>query len=668
MDNTWIHKRFDSGYSETLLENEDLIQARILHINNNSVSYNHLPFNQQIILFEYLSLPKFVPDGIYVLPILDYCYIWNAVVFIHYGPYAGAIFRFTIEMSNSYPFTIPIVRFKTPLNHPLVDPLTGQLDTDLDFPNWSPLSFIADILVFVKNVLELDTYQLYIHNYLDLKISNPNYSKSKNHHQMKMYIKDYNQFVNDCTQIVTNSYLYMYEDQDSNIVFTPWDLDCHVPLLRKVLNNDGVYECLQVVKSEDDGIELQNDVYENVSSSIFGLSRLFKPTEIEPTVNHEPLSPGSFNFSNLMSISSLTATFQSLLPTADLLDDSTPDLSLNDVSEDFEDANSSTCDVTNDEIQSSAISSVRESIQVSPNVSFCSLEKLETSVSPNTVTDIDMNSDLKKDFSKEHFVTNSDECKDAYEIETSSHSTETSNQKNQIRKQTTNNIQSNSTSAQEKSESNKIEFVSKPNSIQEKIKKMNKKIEDMNISKETTISTKSVTARVFKTNPLIQQALYGIQNLLNNNPQLTLLELTQIQLSPTQLSTLSTGIQHSVYLNKLILNQIPLSSEFIQSLCTSIKTSSLRSLHLQQTGLQTQHLKYFVKTIQYQIPHFNELIIQHPHSLPVELEISFINALVDNYHLLKWSGLNWSLVYYVQLEQLLLRNHDYRNSRGIFKD
>ncbi|KAJ2995873.1 hypothetical protein HDV02_000325 [Globomyces sp. JEL0801] len=625
MDNTWIHKRFDSGYSEILLENEDLIQARILHINNNSVSYNHLPFNQQIILFEYLSLPKFVPDGIYVLPILDYCFRWNAVVFIHCmysihafyqidGPYAGAIFRFTIEMSNSYPFTIPIVRFKTPLNHPLVDPLTGQLDTDLDFPTWSPLSFIADILVFVKNVLELDTY----------------------------------------------------EDQDSNIVFTPWDLDCHVPLLRKVLNNDGVYECLQVVKSEDDGIELQNDVYENVSS-IFGLSRLFKPSEIESTVNHDSLSPGSFNFSNLMSISSLTATFQSLLPTADLLDDSTPDLSLNDVSEDFEDANSSTtCDVTIDDIQSSAISSVQESIQLSPNVSFCSsLEKLETSVS---LTDIDMNSDLKKDFSKEHFVTNSDECKDAYEIETSSHSTETSNQKNQIRKQTTNNIQSNSTSAQEKSESNKIEFVSNPNSIQEKIKKMNKKIEDMNISKETTISTKSVTARVFKTNPLIQQALYGIQNLLNNNPQLTLLELTQIQLSPTQLSTLSTGIQHSVYLNKLILNQIPLSSEFIQSLCTSIKTSSLRSLHLQQTGFQTQHLKYFVKIIQYQIPHFNELIIQHPHSLPVELEISFINALVDNYHLLKWSGLNWSLVYYVQLEQLLLRNHDYRNSRGIFKD
>ncbi|KAK8864434.1 hypothetical protein IAR55_001683 [Kwoniella newhampshirensis] len=75
---------------------------------------------------EYASLraPNNCPRGMYVTPSQEALMKWHGVYFVHRGPYAGYVLRFTITFPISYPHNAPTVRFDSDVFHPMVDPKT----------------------------------------------------------------------------------------------------------------------------------------------------------------------------------------------------------------------------------------------------------------------------------------------------------------------------------------------------------------------------------------------------------------------------------------------------------------------------------------------------------------------------------------------------------------
>jgi ubiquitin-protein ligase len=53
---------------------------------------------------------------------------WNGVLFVKEGAYKKGIFKFTIQIHQSYPSKPPIVIFLTKVIHPLIDLRSGILD------------------------------------------------------------------------------------------------------------------------------------------------------------------------------------------------------------------------------------------------------------------------------------------------------------------------------------------------------------------------------------------------------------------------------------------------------------------------------------------------------------------------------------------------------------
>ncbi|PRQ77129.1 Ubiquitin-conjugating enzyme/RWD-like protein [Rhodotorula toruloides] len=63
---------------------------------------------------------------------------WSGVLFVHQGYYRGAVLHFTLAIPSSYPSKAPSVTFESPVFHPLVDPVSGNMRLDWRFPTWRP--------------------------------------------------------------------------------------------------------------------------------------------------------------------------------------------------------------------------------------------------------------------------------------------------------------------------------------------------------------------------------------------------------------------------------------------------------------------------------------------------------------------------------------------------
>ncbi|WWC62001.1 uncharacterized protein I303_104588 [Kwoniella dejecticola CBS 10117] len=74
--------------------------------------------------FNSLRTPRGCPEGIYITPSREGLLRWNGVFFVHRGPYAGSILRFTLLFPYTYPQNGPTLRFDSDVFHPLVDPKT----------------------------------------------------------------------------------------------------------------------------------------------------------------------------------------------------------------------------------------------------------------------------------------------------------------------------------------------------------------------------------------------------------------------------------------------------------------------------------------------------------------------------------------------------------------
>ncbi|EGG06041.1 uncharacterized protein MELLADRAFT_36398 [Melampsora larici-populina 98AG31] len=105
--------------------------------------------------FASLRLPGHCPLGVWVIPSPTNIYQWQGVLFIHRGYYAGAIYRFVLEIPTSYPSSPPVVRFTTECFHPLVDPQTGRFDIRSKFPAWrARTDFLCHVLHFIKSTFK----------------------------------------------------------------------------------------------------------------------------------------------------------------------------------------------------------------------------------------------------------------------------------------------------------------------------------------------------------------------------------------------------------------------------------------------------------------------------------------------------------------------------------
>lgn len=101
---------------------------------------------------EYSSLKKYCPLGMYVLPGSN-LRVWHGLFFIRSGDYAGAIFRFTLEMPRDYPATRPKLKLSNGVFHPLVDPTSGEVALGPEFTEWNPdKHFLFLVLGYLKKI------------------------------------------------------------------------------------------------------------------------------------------------------------------------------------------------------------------------------------------------------------------------------------------------------------------------------------------------------------------------------------------------------------------------------------------------------------------------------------------------------------------------------------
>uniref|UniRef100_A0A3P9L2N2 UBC core domain-containing protein n=1 Tax=Oryzias latipes TaxID=8090 RepID=A0A3P9L2N2_ORYLA len=75
--------------------------------------------------------------GIYVQPSYKSALMWFGVIFIRDGLYQDGVFKFTVYIPDNYPDgQCPKLVFDIPVFHPLVDPVSGELDVRRAFTKW----------------------------------------------------------------------------------------------------------------------------------------------------------------------------------------------------------------------------------------------------------------------------------------------------------------------------------------------------------------------------------------------------------------------------------------------------------------------------------------------------------------------------------------------------
>jgi len=116
-------------------------------------------------VIEYKVYTEKAISGIYIIPSADNVREWHGIIFPHQGFYVSGVFKFVISFPTQYPEKPPQVTFCTPIYHPLVDPLTLELNLRAKFQTWNPSIQcedpkcpIRDVLLYLKTVLYETNY------------------------------------------------------------------------------------------------------------------------------------------------------------------------------------------------------------------------------------------------------------------------------------------------------------------------------------------------------------------------------------------------------------------------------------------------------------------------------------------------------------------------------
>ncbi|CAN2389337.1 early endosome to late endosome transport [Pristimantis euphronides] len=176
------------------------------------------------LLAEFTLVVKQKLPGVYVQPSYRSALMWFGVIFIRHGLYQDGVFKFTVYIPDNYPDgECPRLVFDIPVFHPLVDPISGELDVKRAFAKWRRNhNHIWQVLMYARRIFyKIDT------------------TSPLNPEAAVLYEKDVQLFKSKVVDSVKlcNSHLFnqpKIEDPYA-IMFSPWNPALHDEAREKML-------------------------------------------------------------------------------------------------------------------------------------------------------------------------------------------------------------------------------------------------------------------------------------------------------------------------------------------------------------------------------------------------------------------------------------------------
>lgn len=168
------------------------------------------------LLAEFTLVIKQKLPGIYVQPSYKSALMWFGVIFIRHGLYQDGVFKFTVYIPDNYPDgECPKLVFDIPVFHPLVDPVSGELDVRRAFTKWRRNhNHIWQVLMYARTIF----YKI-------------NTTEPLNPEAAVLYEKDVHLFKSKVVDSVKlcNSHLFDQPkiDDPYAISFSPWNPAVH---------------------------------------------------------------------------------------------------------------------------------------------------------------------------------------------------------------------------------------------------------------------------------------------------------------------------------------------------------------------------------------------------------------------------------------------------------
>eukprot|EP00455_Lapot_gusevi_P016283 TRINITY_DN1836_c0_g1_i14.p1 TRINITY_DN1836_c0_g1~~TRINITY_DN1836_c0_g1_i14.p1 ORF type:complete len:261 (-),score=16.09 TRINITY_DN1836_c0_g1_i14:177-959(-) len=168
-----------------------------------------------------LPLPL-APPGVYMIPSVNDLRKWEGIIFLRAGQYKNGIFKFFLQIPESYPEEGPRVFFTTPVFHPLIHPKTGELDLSIQFPTWQRNKhYLATAVAYVKRVFyKADMWEC---------------PEPFNAQALKLWKGNVESFIRRCEECCRVSVESVYENQaDATLrFFAP--IPAHTAVFQKIL-------------------------------------------------------------------------------------------------------------------------------------------------------------------------------------------------------------------------------------------------------------------------------------------------------------------------------------------------------------------------------------------------------------------------------------------------